>query len=236
MGAVCGRPPSLPSRHIMSGPTIPLPGAKRRSPRAIGARLGSPRISPPLSYLPAMLRKPTLPAGFIPPCLPVKAPTPPSGGAWLHEIKHDGFRFIARKDGARVRSRPGNDLTRRFRLIAEVLARLRSRSCIIDGEAVACDDKRLASFDLIRHHRTDERVFLYAFDLLELNGTTCAGIRCRSARPGSVLPWPRGPGIRFNSRTVRLSFATRAKWGSKASSRSERTQPTARGARRIGSR
>src|SRR4029077_20043260 len=61
---------------------------------------------------------------------------------WLHEIKHDGFRVIARKKSAQVRlySRPGNDLTYRFPLIVETLARLRSRSCIIDGEAVACDD------------------------------------------------------------------------------------------------
>jgi ATP-dependent DNA ligase len=49
---------------------------------------------------------------------------------WLHEIKHDGFRVIARKDGERVRlySRPGNELTRRFPLIVEALARLRPRS------------------------------------------------------------------------------------------------------------
>jgi hypothetical protein len=40
--------------------------------------------------------------GFIAPCLPTKAPQPPTGGAWLHEIKHDGFRVIARKDGERV--------------------------------------------------------------------------------------------------------------------------------------
>ena len=81
----------------------------------------------------------TLPAGFIAPCLPISAPQPPSGEAWLHEIKHDGFRIIARKTGAQVRlySRPGNDLTYRFPLIVETLARLRSRSCIIDGEAVA---------------------------------------------------------------------------------------------------
>jgi bifunctional non-homologous end joining protein LigD len=69
----------------------------------------------------------------------MKAPRPPSGGRWLHEIKHDGFRVIARKDGAGVRlySRPGNDLTDRFSLIVDALAGLRSRSCIIDGEAVA---------------------------------------------------------------------------------------------------
>jgi bifunctional non-homologous end joining protein LigD len=79
---------------------------------------------------------------------------------------------IARKDGAKVRlySRPGNDLTFRFRLIVESMARLRSRSCIIDGEAVACNDNGLASFDRIRYRRHDATVFLYAFDLIELNG------------------------------------------------------------------
>ena len=70
----------------------------------------------------------------------------------------------------RLYSRPGNDLTYRFPLIVETLARLRLRSCIIDGEAVACDDNGVASFDLIRHHRHNDRVFLYAFDLIELNG------------------------------------------------------------------
>jgi ATP-dependent DNA ligase len=61
--------------------------------------------------------------------LPTKAPTPPSGQLWLHEIKHDDFRVVARKDGDRVRlySRPGNDLTWRFPLIVEALAKLRSR-------------------------------------------------------------------------------------------------------------
>jgi hypothetical protein len=54
-----------------------------------------------------------------------KTTTLPSGSQWLHEIKHDGFRIIARKTGTQVRlySRPGNDLTRRFPLIVETLAR-----------------------------------------------------------------------------------------------------------------
>jgi ATP-dependent DNA ligase len=54
--------------------------------------------------------------GFIAPCLPTRAKHPPSGGLWLHEIKHDGFRIIAREDGRRFRlySRRGNDFTRRF--------------------------------------------------------------------------------------------------------------------------
>ena len=66
------------------------------------------------------------PTGFVPPCLPTKAAEPPSGPLWVHEIKHDGFRAIARKDGERVRlySRPGNDMTWRFPLIVEAVSTL----------------------------------------------------------------------------------------------------------------
>src|SRR5262245_56924870 len=76
-------------------------------------------------------RRRIFPAGFIELCLSTKTDTLPSGGLWVHEIKHDGFRIIASKDSLRMRlySRPGNDLTDRFPLIVEALARLRSRSC-----------------------------------------------------------------------------------------------------------
>ena len=105
------------------------------------------------------LRPRVLPAGFVAPCLPTNAPQPPSGELWLHEIKHDGFRVIARKNGRWVKlySRPGNDLTYRFPLIVEALAKLRSRSCIIDGEAVACSEDGIACFDHIRYRRHDGR-------------------------------------------------------------------------------
>jgi bifunctional non-homologous end joining protein LigD len=75
------------------------------------------------------LRPRTLPAGFVAPCLPTKAPEPPSDDLWLHEIKHDGIRVIARKQDNRIKlySRPGNHLTHRFPLIVEALARLRAR-------------------------------------------------------------------------------------------------------------
>jgi bifunctional non-homologous end joining protein LigD len=148
-----------------------------------------------------MLRPRTLPAGFIAPCLPTKAPRPPSGDIWLHEIKHDGFRVIARKDGPQVRlyGRPGNDLTDRFPLIVEVMAGLRSRSCIIDGEAVACDENGIASFDRIRHHRVDDSVLLYAFDLIELNGDDLRRdpMQVRKATLTSVVA-KAVAGIRFN--------------------------------------
>jgi hypothetical protein len=91
---------------------------------------------------------------------------------WLDEIKHDGFRIIARKTGKRVRlySRQENDLTWRFPLVVEGVALLRSHSCIIDGETVACDDEGIANFELIGYRHNDDSVFLYAFDLIELDG------------------------------------------------------------------
>jgi len=56
---------------------------------------------------------------FVEPCLPSPVDRPPSGSDWIHEIKHDGFRIIARKKGAQVRlySRPSNDLTHRLPLL-----------------------------------------------------------------------------------------------------------------------
>ena len=109
---------------------------------------------------------------------------------WLHEIKHDGFRVITRKNGKRVKlySRPGNDLTYRFPLIVEALATLHSRSCIIDGEAVACGDDGIASFDRIRYRRHDGDVFMWAF-LIELDGDDLrrGPLAVRKATLGSLL-------------------------------------------------
>jgi len=53
---------------------------------------------------------------------------------------------------------------------AGFIKHLRSRSCIIDGEAVACDENGVTSFNRVRYRRHDESVFLYAFDLIELDG------------------------------------------------------------------
>ena len=85
-------------------------------------------------------------ADFVEPCLPRPADRPPAGPDWLHEIKHDGFRIMARRDGDRVQllSRKGHDFASRFPLATAAVAALSARSCIIDGEAIACDEKGLA--------------------------------------------------------------------------------------------
>jgi ATP-dependent DNA ligase len=66
-------------------------------------------------------------------------------------------------------------------------------------EAVACDDNGVASFDLVRHHRANDSVFLYAFDLIELNGDDLRRdpLEVRKATLASILAKAR-PGMRFN--------------------------------------
>ena len=112
------------------------------------------------------------PSKLIEPCLPSPAKAPPSGPGWLHEIKHDGFRILARRESADVRliTRAGNDFSGRFPFIAIAVSKLPVRSCLIDGEAIVCDENGLADFELIRGHGTAANAVHCAFDLLELDG------------------------------------------------------------------
>jgi bifunctional non-homologous end joining protein LigD len=107
----------------------------------------------------------TVPAGFITPCLPSPAERPPTGPNWIHEIKHDGYRMMARRDGVGVRllTRNGHDWAPRYPLIIEAVAALPVRSCLIDGEAVCCDDKGVAVFAKLRQRRNDRHVLLRVF-------------------------------------------------------------------------
>jgi bifunctional non-homologous end joining protein LigD len=59
-------------------------------------------------------------------------------------------------------------------LIAEALTALRVRSVTIDGEGVVCDSEGISDFELLRAavgRKGSRAAFLYAFDLLELDGT-----------------------------------------------------------------
>jgi bifunctional non-homologous end joining protein LigD len=115
------------------------------------------------------------PAGFIEPCLPAPGHSVPAGPQWVYEIKHDGFRFICRREGNRIRvfSRRGHDWTDRVPRIVDTFARLAATSVTLDGEGVACDPDGVTDFKLLRAalgRPAKREVFLYAFDLLELDG------------------------------------------------------------------
>src|SRR5436853_224894 len=107
------------------------------------------------------------------PCIPTQADRPPSGGGWLHEIKHDAFRLIAKRDGGGVRllTRNGHDWSDRYPAVAATVGKLKCRSCIIDGEVVVTDGNGMAIFERVQEGpRVKPDAFMYAFDLLELNG------------------------------------------------------------------
>ena len=135
------------------------------------------------------------PTGFIEPCLPSPAERPPTGPEWVHEIKHDGYRLMARRDpiGIRLLTRNGHDWSPRYPLIVEAVDRLRVRSCLIDGEAVACDGNGLAVFEHLRRKPTGRHVLLYAFDLLELDGEDSAARAVRDPQGDAGEPAAREP-------------------------------------------
>ena len=106
------------------------------------------------------------------PCLPRPAKEPPAGAGWIHEIKHDGFRILARRDKDRVRlaTRNGSDFTARYPKIVTAVESLPVRSCVIDGEAIVVNEDGLSIFDILRYRLRDDAAVLCAFDLIEADG------------------------------------------------------------------
>src|SRR5262245_56745359 len=118
---------------------------------------------------------PRAPEGFILPCIPTFAHVLPEGPLWVYEIKHDGYRFLCRRDGERVAvySRWGVNWTAHVPTIAETFSALPARSLTIDGDGVACGPDGIPDFERLRTavaRKGARGPFLYAFDLLELEG------------------------------------------------------------------
>jgi bifunctional non-homologous end joining protein LigD len=96
--------------------------------------------------------------------------------AYLYEIKYDGYRLLAGRAGADVRllTRKGNDWTTRFSPIADAVARLDVRECVLDGEACIVDTEGHPSFaDLqawLAGEKTTGQLAFAVFDFLWLDG------------------------------------------------------------------
>lgn len=114
--------------------------------------------------------KPIPPVGFVQPCQPILTFRAPEGPEWMHEINHDGYRIIARKDrdGLRVWSRRGRDYTTRFTGISRALSALPG-AFMIDGEACAFNGLRYDA-QALRTPAGQSAAVLIAFDLIEHNG------------------------------------------------------------------
>jgi bifunctional non-homologous end joining protein LigD len=111
------------------------------------------------------------PPGFILPCQPALAERPPSGPGWLHEIKFDGYRVIARKDGEQVRlwARTTSDYSKTFTRIRDALAALPVESAVLDGEAILLRADNTSDFDGLRSREGQAGAILVAYDVMELD-------------------------------------------------------------------
>ncbi len=119
-----------------------------------------------------MVQQRRRPSGFVEPCQPSKVARPPTGRLWVHEIKHDGYRLMLRRDGLRVRcfTRNGHDWANRFPGIAYTASKILASSFLIDGEAVIARDDGTPDFHALRSQRRGHEAVLYVFDLIEHDG------------------------------------------------------------------
>ena len=103
----------------------------------------------------------------------VPASTLPVGEDWTYEVKWDGYRAQAVKNGITVSlaSRNLKNLTRQFPSVAHAVSQLRAKTVLLDGEIVALDATGRPSFQALHHADLDGlSIVYYAFDLLHLNG------------------------------------------------------------------
>jgi bifunctional non-homologous end joining protein LigD len=165
---------------------------------------------------------------------------PPAGSGWIHEIKHDGFRIMARRDetGVRLYTRNGYNFANRFPRIVEAIAKLPVQSCFIDGEAIVIDERGLSTFELLRSWRHDHAAVLCAFDVIELDGRDLRWVPIEQRKHALANLLFRGSdGIIFNSTikaTVRSSSRRRARSAVRASSQSGSVRTIALAGSRIG--
>jgi bifunctional non-homologous end joining protein LigD len=141
-------------------PSAPAPAARHRA---------APKLSSLKGVRRAHLRR------EVRPLLASPAAHVPEGDDWLHEIKFDGYRTIARIDRGEVRliTRSGLDWTERYGVLAQAFRAVPCEQALIDGEIVVQDAHGLSSFsalqDALSEGKTGELTF-FAFDLIHLDG------------------------------------------------------------------
>jgi bifunctional non-homologous end joining protein LigD len=124
---------------------------------------------------------------FLSPELAQLATTPPGGVGWLHELKLDGYRMQARKDGSRMQmlTRKGLDWTGRMRGIANELAKLPVETATLDGEVVVLREDGTTSFADLQVSMQEggkHELTYFCFDLLHVNGYSTRGLPLRKRK------------------------------------------------------
>lgn len=124
---------------------------------------------------------------------------------WIHEIKHDGFRLIVRRYGARIWcfTRGGHDWSDRYPAIVDAARRIKAQSFMIDGEAIVARPDGVSDFAALHSRRHDKDATMVAFDIIELRGQNVAveTLAQRKRRLHGLIQHERG-GIILNEHMV----------------------------------
>jgi DNA ligase D-like protein (predicted ligase) len=138
-----------------------------------------------------------VPLRAVPPMMAVSAKTLPVGPEWSYEVKWDGYRAQAIKEGGSVSlaSRNLKNITRQYAAIAHAAAGVDAKSALIDGEIVALDPDGRPSFQALHHSSlVGLSIVFYAFDLLHLNGRDLTRTPLEERR-GALARVVRGSGV-----------------------------------------
>jgi bifunctional non-homologous end joining protein LigD len=132
-------------------------------------------VARPKSVRPVAGARPSSPPRSIEPEFATLVSEAPEGDDWIHEIKFDGYRFLAFLEGgrARLQSRNGLDWTERLPGLAAEIATLPARRLVLDGEVVTLTREGVSDFGALKDalgRRDEENLFYYVFDLLHLDG------------------------------------------------------------------
>ena len=140
---------------------------------------------------------------FVPPMKATAVKALPEGEEWIYEVKWDGYRALAIKNGEDVQllSLKEKSLTSDFPTVVEAIRTINADIALIDGEIVAIDSRGCPSFQMLQNRGKlgrDWQIVYYAFDLLNLEGDPLLQTRLieRKARLEKVLA---GSDVRYNA-------------------------------------
>ena len=146
---------------------------------------------------------------FVSPQLATLVDAVPEGNNWLHEIKLDGYRILARieKGNVALITRNQQDWTDRCGFLVAPLAKLPVTSALLDGEVVALNENGTSNFQLLQNSLSGQvhsRLVYYVFDLLHLDGAelTSAALLTRKERLTAVIKPASSSPVRYSEHWI----------------------------------
>ena len=140
---------------------------------------------------------------FVAPMLATLVTEPPRRGDWVYEVKHDGYRMLARFSGNEVRllTRSGKDWTDKLPHLARALEKTRLRDTWLDGEIVVPGPGGRASFQRLQNAfeaGRDAEIVYYVFDAPFLSGQDLRRLALRERKRRLRKALGKSKAVRFS--------------------------------------